>query len=85
MNLYAISQDQNTGYDVYDSAVVAAATEEDARRQHPDGTVWGVDPGKWADTYSSWCSDPVYVRVTLIGTAAPGIAAGVIVSSFNAG
>ena len=32
-----ISQDVNIGYDAYDSAVVAADTEDDARSIHPSG------------------------------------------------
>lgn len=31
MNLYLISQDVNNDYDTYDSAVVAAESEEEAR------------------------------------------------------
>lgn len=35
MNIYLISQDHVNGYDTFDSAVVIAASEEDARRIHP--------------------------------------------------
>lgn len=38
MNLYKISQDVNDGWDTFDSAIVAAKSEEDARNIHPDGT-----------------------------------------------
>lgn len=31
MNLYLLKQEINTGYDTYDSCVVAAESEEDAR------------------------------------------------------
>ena len=47
LKLYRISQAVNTEYDTYDSAVVVAENEEDARRIHPDGTgaKWsGEDP-----------------------------------------
>ena len=35
MNLYLISQSVNNEYDTYDSAVVAAESEEDATKIHP--------------------------------------------------
>jgi hypothetical protein len=35
MKLWLISQDQNGGYDTYDSAVVAADNEIDAAHTHP--------------------------------------------------
>lgn len=73
MNLYKISQTVNRGYDTYDSAVVAAETEEAARNTRPYD--YGT-PG-WAK--------PEYVRVELIGLAVEGTTAGVIVASSNAG
>lgn len=44
LRLWQIWQDVNTGYGTYDSAVVAAATEDDARRIHPSeyaSSGWG--------------------------------------------
>lgn len=41
MKLWLISQDDNTGYDTYDSAIVAAVDTEAARAINPDGDVWG--------------------------------------------
>lgn len=73
MNLYLISQDENTGYDTYDSAVVAAETAEDAAKIHPDGS------------FGSWAKRPENVKVKLIGTATEGTPEGVICASFNAG
>ena len=35
MKLYLIGQNINCGYDTYDSAVVIATSEEEARRIHP--------------------------------------------------
>jgi hypothetical protein len=35
MNLYLVSQDINTGYDTYDSMIVSAESEIDARNIHP--------------------------------------------------
>jgi len=78
MKLWKISQNVNASYDSFDSAVVAAETEEAARQTNPDGDRWG-------DIYSAWCPDPQQVIVEHIGEAAPGIAAGIILASFNAG
>jgi hypothetical protein len=79
MNLYLISQNQNIGYDTYDSAVVVAKSEEDARLIHPRNTDWnGTD-----DSYGAWCVKE-RVKVQLIGKAVKGIS-GVICASFNAG
>lgn len=75
MKLWKIWQTQVKGYDVYDSAVVAAETEEEARGTHPYGN---FSNGGWADS-------PEHVAAEFIGTAAPGVEAGVIVASFNAG
>lgn len=51
MNLYLISQDINSGYDTYDSAVVAAESEKDAREIHPSSFVTHVNNDKWMGTY----------------------------------
>ena len=36
MKIFKISQNQNTDYDTYDSALVAAESKDDARTIHPD-------------------------------------------------
>ena len=73
MKLYLISQDVNNDYDTYDSAVVAAESEEEARRIVPGGEYLGL-----------WVI-PEHVKVVFIGEAAPGIGSGVVLGSFNAG
>jgi hypothetical protein len=86
MKLWLISQTTNCGYDTYDSAVVAAETEMAARLTHPSDT----DPSDWDTTgscdrsYGAWTSKEG-VQCRYIGDAAPGIEAGVICASFNAG
>jgi hypothetical protein len=69
MNLYLLSQNVNTGYDTYDSCVVCAKNEDEARTLGPD---------------HCWC-DPCDVKVKLIGVADKGIVKGIVLSSFNAG
>jgi hypothetical protein len=83
MNIYLISQKENDIYDCYDSAVVAAESEDDARSIHPDGRKnWdGIDR---ADPYGDWCSKE-YVKVKLIGKAEEGITGVICASYINAG
>lgn len=84
MYLYLIRQSVNCGWDTYDSAVVIASSEEEAKTIHPDGSRWGTTG--WEDSWvaRSWCN-PEDVTVQLIGTATSGKIGDVIVSSFNAG
>ena len=78
MNLYLIRNPLARGYDVFDSAVVAAATAAAAAAAHPAGCAWDGSPT------SVWTSaDKVEVR--LIGRADDACRAGVICASFNAG
>ncbi len=86
MNLYLISQNVNSGYDTYDSAVVCAESEERARFVNPDGSddwdgkvVMCNDGTIWDD----WCNAED-VQVEYIGKAKEGVK-GVVCTSFNAG
>lgn len=94
-NLYLIqTNEEYTGYDTYDSAVVCAKSEEQARLIHPDGFSLFTN-GRFVDKengYFSHSSDfdgwvhPNVVQVTLIGVAADYIQPGTVVcASFNAG
>lgn len=93
MKLYLICQDVNNNYDTYDSAIVAAKTEEEAKYIHPDL----LYSDKWWEKYEdrngkplkgdyrrSW-THPYHVSVKLIGSAKPKTKKGVILASFNAG
>lgn len=78
MKLWLIEQDENNDYDTYDSAVVVAETENDARNINPGG--------EWGRRYSAWATSPDKVVAHYIGEASPHLAAGEIVcASFNAG
>ena len=81
MNLYRISQDHNKEtYDVYDSAIVCAGSEEEAKLIHPDGGINKLEE----EPFSSWA--PIqYVSVEFIGTAKEGLQSGVVCASFIAG
>jgi hypothetical protein len=94
--LWLISQDANNFYDTYDSAVVVAATEADARLIHPDSDhSWDAEKGEWYkeypdasrryELYSSW-APPGKVQVANVGIPAAGMIEGsVICASFNSG
>jgi hypothetical protein len=78
LKLYLISQTVNRGWDTYDSAVVVAETEEQAKHFHPSGGHWDDD---------DWTS-PDNVQVVLLSENVSGdLQAGhqVVCASFNAG
>lgn len=99
MKLWVISQTANDGYDTYDSAVVAAETEDEAKLIHPNGElglVWGSHTDYAGENFTGWGRSgdyswrssewtyPKNVSAVYIGEAAPG-KRGVILGSFNAG
>jgi hypothetical protein len=75
MNLYKISQEVNSDYDTYDSAIVCAPDEETARN---------MCPSHGAVRNHSWC-DAKDVCVEYIGEAASSVSEGIVLASFNAG
>jgi hypothetical protein len=95
MNIYKLTQSVNDDYDTYDSMVVAAESEQEAKNIHPSDYVTHVENGKWYGTYADksdtyenepcgWvCYDDIRkIDVELIGeTSQPK---GVILASFNA-
>ena len=97
MKLWLISQSRNNGWDTYDSAVVAAETEAEARHIHPQSDVfWKKEPlkpgwfinGLYGATYgyddTSWVL-PVDVTVEYLGTTERELPSPVVCSSFNRG
>lgn len=79
MNIYKISQEVNIDWDTYDSAVVYAESEQDARAMHPAGRDDGEDWDK-----RTWASQED-VKVEFLGTVGGNVEPRVIVASFNAG
>lgn len=84
LKLFYISQDAKTGWDIYLDAVVAAPTEQEAVKIHPDGVTpyetWANDQQR----YPTWCK-PGEVECMLIGTANDNIKEGVVCANFRAG
>ena len=86
MKLFKISQSVNTGYDTYNSAIVCAKDEVEARKWHPDGRNHADEKGDFPDIrYSTWADRVSQVEVIHIGTASPTCPIGIVLSSFNAG
>lgn len=81
MKLWILTQDKNHNYDTYDSAVVAAETEEEARLIHPSGykTNWDGTPSSYDSLVAA--KD---VKVAYLGATDRKIS-GVVLSSYNAG
>ena len=85
MNLYRVTQNVNSGYDTYDAMIVAAESEETAKKMHPSEYVQGAD---WItsdnpfDGRYTWAL-PDEVHAEFIGTT--HLQAGVVLASFNAG
>jgi len=84
LKLYLVSQTENSGYDTYDSFVIACESEEEARHTIPSNGLVMTEED-WSHPYSSWCSSSDSVKVTYLGIADPSVHHGIVCSSFNAG
>ncbi len=80
MKLYLLSANANDRPRAFSRAVVAAESEEDARRTHPDGSSTVLEG---EDIFGTWVALK-YVRVEFLGEAKPGTPAGVILASYIA-
>ena len=86
MNLYLLTQNESTGYDTFDSCIVCAETESEAKAIFPDGSENGFEMQEHLKKLGmSWASCPENVRCELIGLAKDAVKKGVIIASFNAG
>jgi hypothetical protein len=90
MEIYLLTQSSNQGYDTYDSCVVIASSQEEAKLMHPGHDhIWVGHT--WKSMGNSWCFDdrtwanPEDISVEWIGTAPPDATPKVILASFNAG
>lgn len=94
MNIYLLTQQENVGYDTYDSMIVAAQDEKSAVLIHPSEYVWNDTTKHWHYDYGNrspvrydngWATTPENVVCKVIGTATDGTEEGIILASFNAG
>jgi len=83
MKLYLLSQGVNTGYDSYESCVVCARNEKEAKTISPSPSINQWPSGH--NSYGTWTDDVSKITAVEIGTAKRGMKKGVICSSFNAG
>lgn len=86
INIYKIFQTINNGFNTYDSAIVMASNEKQAKNINPRdlGDNIFIDWNNWRHT-SDWVTKKEDVQVEYIGKAKKGLKVGVIVASFNAG
>lgn len=80
MKLYLLEQNDNNDYDTYDSCLVCAENEADARTIDPDGNTFEENK-QW----SSWAKGKEAITCEEIGEANDKQERGVIIASFNAG
>ena len=80
MKIYLLEQNEQRGYDTYDSCIVAADSPDEAARMHPRGGTIPLNPSQ-----DTWADNPMNVKVTLIGYALPDTKKGVVLASYNAG
>lgn len=81
MKLFLLTQTDNNNYDTYDSCVVCAENEDEAKNITPCG-----EPFEPSDRFNPWARSLEGIICEYIGEASEGIKKGtVIISSFNAG
>jgi hypothetical protein len=80
MNIYLLSQYENSGYDTYDSCVVYAESEDAARLILPSERAKFAEFGR-----GTWARSPEGVEVQYLGATGNVADPGVILASFNAG
>ena len=80
MKLYLLSTNVNDRPRAFSRAVVAAETQEEARRTHPDGSSTVLQE---EDYFGTWVSLQ-RVQAEYLGEARPGVQAGVILASYIA-
>jgi hypothetical protein len=90
MKLFKIWQEVNNDYDTYDSAVVAAENEEEARNIYPSyqneyNEVENKESWNPESPHDDWVDNPKCVNVEYLGEAKPGTKKGQILASYSAG
>jgi len=74
-NLYLLTQSSVSGYDTFDSCVVCANNEDEAKEITPNGFC-----------FNDWATSPEQVVAKFIGVAADDIElSSMVIASYNAG
>lgn len=84
MKIYLLTQDDNTDYDTYDSLIVCAENEEDAKIITPSGKNY-FEEREDHRNYYSWALNFDSIKCEEIGEANENQERGVVLASFNAG
>jgi hypothetical protein len=84
MKIYKIWQTVNNNYGTYDSAIVVADNEEDARMMSPSD-IGDIYYDFTRNIITAWACKFEQVHCEYIGEAKNGMKKGVVVASFNAG
>jgi len=87
LKLYLLKRtDDSCNYDIYDSVIVAAFSEDDAKLINPDGSKNDVGSDVYKElNMGQWVCKLDQINVKLIGIAGADVLRGVILGSFNAG
>ncbi len=85
MKLYLLSQDDFDGYDTYDSCIVCAENEDDAKLITPSSFLDDDIAEGYSGDYGAWPRNVDGVRCEYLGEAKDGSIRGLVLSSFNAG
>lgn len=85
LKLYLLTQNDNNGYDTYDSCIVCAKDEKEAKTISPEGGIFVETTGKRVSLRTSWALRSSSITCEEIGTANENQKKGVILSSFNEG
>lgn len=82
-NIYKVSQSANDGYNTYDSFIVVAESEDEAKDTSPTGEAinWNNIPQNIYDC--DWAQKREDVKVLFVGLAKEGLPKGIILASFN--
>jgi hypothetical protein len=83
MRIYLLEQNDNNGYDTYDSCIVCAENEEEAKNICPDGKPFKET--KNGNYFNTWAKTKSSITCTEIGKANVKQRYGIILASFNAG
>ena len=79
MKLWKLTQTEKRGRDTFESIVVSAETEEDAKSMHPYHN-WPLN--SWQLGWRTWASSPANVTAEYLGEAREGMPVTWICESF---
>lgn len=90
MNIYKLTQNDNRGWDTFDSMIVIAKNEEQARIMYPHSTQIHEPVYDFESNYNwlslgYWANSPDNVKVEHIGKAFTKEKSRIVLASFNAG